>query len=110
MSKNNHVQIPKLLMEPFSRKTEEGLKVYYLDFDDYEIHEEKINCLGAMPNYYNHQTETFLDKEVENKVGDVFKSVREISTNTLPDCFIIKANEEENIKRFFAYCLIRSRS
>lgn len=103
--KNNHVQLSKFLMKPFAHKTQDGKKVYYLDIQTGRILEEKINKLGTKPEYYYPETEDFLNKEVENKVGDVYRKLKDVAKDD--SNFQLTGLDFQNIKRLFSYALIR---
>jgi len=109
-TKHSHIQITKSLLTQFSEKTPEGRKACFLDFTSWEVKSEKIKLLGTQVNYYSQNAEDFLSKEVEGKVGDLFEAIRKIvKTGELPD---IKFSTIDilNLRRFFAYCLIRSKA
>ena len=103
--KNNHVQISKFLMKPFAHPTKDGEKVYYLDLTTKEIHEEKIKKLGTEAEYYYPKTEEYLNKEVESKVGDAFKVLKNVSKTMIP--FQLTETDTRNIQRLFAYAFLR---
>ena len=103
---NCHVQISKFLMKPFSHRTDDGRKAYYLDFNDGKIHEEKISILGTEENYYYTETEEYLAKEIESKAGEVFSKLRKIANNREP--FELNGEEAEIIKNMFVYAFLRS--
>jgi len=103
---NSHVQLSKFLMKPFSHKTQDGRKVFYLDFKDCSIHEEKIKILGTKPKYYYPSTEDFLAKEVESKVGEIFTLFKETAKNK--NSFQITLENDDRIKTVFSYAFLRS--
>lgn len=104
--KHNHVQISKFLMKPFSHRTQDGDKVFYLDYKSGDIREEKISTLGTSPEYYYPAMEEFLAEEIESKVGEIFSLFRKIAKKE--STLTISKADNENIKNFFAFCLLRS--
>jgi hypothetical protein len=106
---NSHVQITKALLRAFSEKTDDGYKAWYLDYSDWQIKQEKIKVLGTQREYYSQEMEDFLKTEIEGKVGDVFKKIRDFCKQNIIDHISFDGVEIQNILHFFAYSMLRGK-
>lgn len=104
---NSHIQLPKFIMKNFSRKTRDGFKVFYLDLKDNSIKEEKIKRIGTEKDYFSPNIEKFLSDNIESNIGEVCKKLKEFRKGKRKE-ISISYKEEESIKKFLKYSLIRS--
>lgn len=102
---NSHIQISKLLLKPFAHKTEEGLKVWYLNLENNTIAEEKINTLDTELGYYDEDVEN-LFAEAETAFGDIAKKFKEFESKKINPT--ISPKEFDVISRFIQYALLRN--
>ena len=107
---NSHVQITKALLRAYSESTDDGDKAWYLDYSDWHIKQEKINVLGTKPEYYSQAMEDFLRTEIEGRVGNVFKKIRDFCKQSAIDCIHLSDSDIKNILHFFTYSMLRSRA
>ncbi len=104
-----HIQIPRLLLRPFVDTIQDGKKVHYLDFQDFEIKEGKINDLGSEEKYYFEKMETFLAREIEGKVGEIFARLRKVSKRRSSE-YQLTIDDAATIRQFFIYTMLRGRA
>lgn len=104
---NSHIQITQAILKGFAHRSEDGYKVFYLDLSDNNIKEEKINKLGTELNYYDADVEKFLNDEVENKIGELIKQMKDFEKGKYVK-FIFTPEIHVIIRRFFKYSFIRS--
>lgn len=114
ISRNSHIQVTQAILRAFAESTSDGRQVWYMSLQDCTIQREKTRILGTAPNYYSDNTEDFLKREIEGKVGEVFKLFRKFSrasskANVASSISKQLGANQEIIKRFFVYSLLRSK-
>lgn len=105
----SHVLVAKFIMRRFAfNNNGNGLFVSRLCLNDLKIINDPIKTLDTIENYYTEKAELFLAKEIEMKMGETLKKIRNKLLKNKND---IKLNKDDalNIKRFFKYSLIRNR-
>lgn len=74
---NSHIIIPNFFLEHFGYRTQDGIKIDYIDINEKNIKTEKTRKYKAEYGYYSKIIEDILNQEFENKMAIITKELHD---------------------------------
>lgn len=97
---NSHITIPNSFLEHFGYRTNEGMKVDYIDIKDKKIKSQKTKKYKTQYGYYSKLTEDILNINFETKIAMITKKIHDFRNRKNPRVSFTK-EEIEDIYNFF---------
>lgn len=97
---NSHITIPNSFLEHFGYRTNEGMKVDYIDIKDKKIKSQKTKKYKTQYGYYSKLTEDILNINFETKIAMITKKIHGFRNRKNPRVSFTK-EEIEDIYNFF---------
>jgi len=91
---NSHITIPNSFLEHFGYKTNEGMKVDYIDINDKKIKSKKTKEYKTEYGYYNKLIEDILNNNFETKIAMITKEIHDFRNRKNPKVLFTKENVE----------------
>lgn len=97
---NSHITIPNSFLEHFGYRTNEGIKVNYIDINNKKIKSQKTKKYKAEYGYYSKLIEDILNNNFETKMAMITKEINDFRNRKNPEVLFTK-EKIEDIYSFF---------
>lgn len=97
---NSHIIIPNSFLEHFGYRTNEGMKVDYIDINDKKIKSKKAKKYKTEYGYYSKLIEDILNNNFETKIARITKEINDFRNRKNSEVLFTK-EKIEDIYSFF---------
>ena len=97
---NSHITIPNSFLEHFGYRTNEGIKVNYIDINNKKIKSQKTKKYKAEYGYYSKLIEDILNNNFETKMAMITKEINDFRNRKNLEVLFTK-EKIEDIYSFF---------
>jgi len=86
----SHICLPESTLKRFSNS---GI-LYYLDIKNKNIRKSPASSFLTANDYYTQETEAFLSKKLESKMGKIYESIDRFKRRQKPNITVVKSTKK----------------